>query len=150
MYESAQNFDTCYEEAIHKFLLKNSFTWTNKNDEFKTQLLQNNILHHNMTAMLKVITMLLINSIVVFNHQLEMQITQSCWNKLNLNDYLRFSHESTFSHFDTWELDTKYCRSVNSMTQDIHLDVSDFIDVLMMFIQESCKKWNDVSNFIEN
>lgn len=150
MYESAQNFDTCYKEATHKFLLKNSFIWINKNDEFKTQLLQNNILHHNMTAMLEVITMLSTNSIVVLDHQLEMQITQSCRNKLNLNDYLRFFHENTFSHFDTWELNTKYCRSVNSMTQDIHLDVSDFIDVLTMFVQESRKKWNDVSDFIEN
>lgn len=149
-YGSAQNFDTCYGEAAHKVLLKDPFTRTNKNAGFETQLLRNNIIHHNMTAMLEVITMQSSHLSAVADHQLEMQITQPCRDKLNMNDYLRFRQESTSSHFGTRGLDTKYCRPAASVARVLNLDISDLIDALAVFVRESRKKWDGASGSIED
>ncbi len=149
-YGSAQNFDTCYAEAAHKFLLKDPFTRTNKNEGFETQLLRNNVLHHNMTAMIDVITMLSVKPAAMSDHQLELQITQPCRDRLDLAKYLGEPPEAAPAHFGTGGLDARYCRPAASVVEDKRLAAGDFIDALAVFIRQSRKKWDGEAGGIED
>ena len=50
-YNNVQKFDTLYDESTHKILLKNFFSKINKNENWKTQILQYNIWRHNIIVM---------------------------------------------------------------------------------------------------
>ena len=77
LYENVQNHDTCYNEIVHKYLLKKNFFRTNKNKNYEIQILKHNRRRTNMIVMIDLLIFKKINVNSLQKKKFESNVTQS-------------------------------------------------------------------------
>ena len=84
LYNNAQNFDTSYEKAIYKFLLKQFFFKMNKFKEWDQQILMHNIRYYNLIFMKDFIIYTKIKTTSIVSQKFKKEITICSRNSMNM------------------------------------------------------------------
>ena len=138
LYGSAQGFDTCYGEAAHKFLIKDFFYRTNKNEGWESQILLHNIRRQNIRAMEDVLLFTESKTKSQPDIDLEVQTIKSTRDPLDLTILNIPCDIDTLAEMKLYKLKSSCWRQVGSVNDALNL--SDFIDALAVFVRESrCK-----------
>ena len=136
-YDNVQSFDTSYDESIHKTLLKNFFSRTNKNENWKTQILQHNIRRHNIVAMNDIFIWLKIKQIFVSKNRWKIDSIIANRNSIQLSIRLIANNKKTLIELKFSQ--KRWCKT-EKIVENEKFKRSKFINALIVFIKEKRKK----------
>ena len=141
LYGSAQCFDTCYDEAAHKFLLKEFYKRTNKNKGFESQILEHNIRWVKTKAMTDLLNFRYSRRRTSAETALDVYVTQPTVAKTLFD---RFEHGVNLNTMKRYGLNTRTWRPATTIAA-MDFDSRDFIDALAVFVRENRKKRDGVT-----
>ncbi len=142
-YEDADDFDTFYMKIAHKFLIKDYYDFTNKQENFQMQILHHNTWWVNMLTMRDII----LHDLIMFRSEIDermkvmiakssrsLDLTQFEWDlsEMNLNRWWNWSSNSWFWHI------------TSEITKMIH--IKSFLNELLIFIRESRRKKSEIKS----
>ena len=137
LYDNAQNFDTSYKKAIHKFLLKQFFFKTNKIEEWNKQILMHNIRHHNLISMKDFIMYTKIKTTSIASQKFKKKIT--IYNRNLMNMLMTFNISDRARLFVMKE-NNRHWRKTDRVIMNNQFNCSELIDALTVYIWKNCKK----------
>lgn len=132
-YGSAQNFDTCYGEAAHKFLLKDFFPRTNKSQKFDRQILDHNIRRVNMLAMADLLQYRDSRRRTTSDAALDIHVNKP--GRL-VERFQPWEEGLDYSEMARYGLNPRQWRTASWIATQDEIKEFDFIDALAVFVQE--------------
>jgi len=138
LYGCAPCFDSCYDEAAHKFLLKEFYKRTNKNNGFELEILEYKIRWVKSKAMDDLLTFRHSRRRTIGEESLDTHITQPSEIK---NMFSRFEPGLDVEAMARYGLNPRAWRSARWMS---NLDSRDFIDALAVYVREKRRRLDDM------
>ena len=145
-YRAADGFDSFYNEARYKYMLKEYFGRTNKRDIFQEQLLFYNERRLNIFAMEDVLLHDDTNQISIPKNILDALVTCPSRDPLPLTLFNKRSQKfSEYRYrYDKKSLDSRYWYKIIDFVKTI--DIPDFLSALVIFVREQRKLTDKLLN----